>query len=478
MSYGHADKIAAIVASTAGSEPPSIDPRLYDRPEVRPILAERDIGGLYRALNDAGVPQRRIAELTGQSQSEVSEILKGRRVLSYDLLVRITDGLGIPRERMGLSWWGPDGTHAGPDGAYGGEVAVVDPEGVAEMLRRHLIALGPIAAIASNPLAKLAELLKNIELPSPSPVPLPSRLSGVHVEKVRDLTRRLSEAGNTSASDPEVLSAAAAQASRLLDVPGPEAVTRPLMTAVGELHIEAGWGAFDAGLYDRAMFHYARAAELATKAGDAYCQTLALSYAGLATVEHGQPNDGLKMLQCAGVKAADIPSDEHRAVVVGVSGRAAVMAGTQEKPATALSRLDYPEAAQAAGTALTKARELWSPTPADPYGDLDRPAACLELERGRLDAAEPFAVASLRRWEGGRQVSRTQSAIVLATIHVRAGEPRGLQLAHSVIVSAGKLTSVRARRRLEPLTAALEARPGGDARQLARMARRVAATRA
>ena len=130
MSYGHADKIAAIVASTpaAGSEPPSIDPRLYDRPEVRPILAEHDIAGLYRALNDAGVPQRRIAELTGQSQSEVSEILKGRRVLSYDLLVRIADRLAIPRERMGLSWWGPDGTHAGPDGAYRGEVTVADPE--------------------------------------------------------------------------------------------------------------------------------------------------------------------------------------------------------------------------------------------------------------------------------------------------------------------------------------------------------------
>ena len=56
MSYGHADKIAAIVAGTpaADSEPPSIDPRLYDRPEVRPILAERDIAGLYRALHDAG----------------------------------------------------------------------------------------------------------------------------------------------------------------------------------------------------------------------------------------------------------------------------------------------------------------------------------------------------------------------------------------------------------------------------------------
>jgi hypothetical protein len=91
--------------------------------------------------------------------------------------------------------------------------------------------------------------------------------------------------------------------------------------------------------------------------------------------------------------------------------------------------------------------------------------------------AEQFAAASMRRWEGGGQVSLTQSAIVLATIHVRAGEPRGLQLAHGAITSAGKLTSVRARRRLEPLAAALEARRGSDAEQLARMARQVAITR-
>ena len=109
-------------------------------------------------------------------------------------------------------------------------------------------------------------------------------------------------------------------------------------------------------------------------------------------------------------------------------------------------------------------------------GDLDRPAACLELERGHLDAAEPFAASSMRRWEG-RGRSRTQSAIVLATIHVRAGEPRGLQLAHGAVTSAGKLTSVRARQRLVPLAEALEARRGSDAEQLARMARQVAATR-
>ena len=484
MSYGHADRIAAIFSGTpaAGSEKPMppIDPRLYDRPEVRRILAERDIAGLYRALHDAGVPQRQIAELTGQSQSEVSEILKGRRVLSYDLLVRITEGLGIPRELMGISWWGPGGSHAGPDGAYGGQVTVANPEGVDEMLRRRrqVIELGAGVAVGA-PLAKLAQLLERLELPDPSPVPLPSRLGTVHVAKVRDLTRRLDEAASTpSGSDPEVSTAATAWAERLLDVSGTETVKLALMVAIAELHSVAGWAGFHAGLYDRAMLHYAHVLKLATQAGDAYCQALALNNAGLITVEHGRPNDGLKLLQCGAVKALDIPTGEQRAVVVGEIGKAAMQAQALAEEATALSRLDYPEAAQAADTALTKARELWTPTPADPYGDLDRPAACLKLERGHLDAAEPFAVASLRRWEGGRQVSLTQSAIVLATIHVRAVEPRGLQLAHSAIVSAGKLASVRARKRLEPLAAALEARRGSDAEQLARMARQVAATRA
>ncbi len=67
---------------------------------------------------------------------------------------------------------------------------------------------------------------------------------------------------------------------------------------------------------------------------------------------------------------------------------------------------------------------------------------------------------------------------MLATIHVRAGEPRGLQMAHNAVTAATKLTSVRTRRQLEPLMAALAARRGPDAELLARMARQVATTRA
>ena len=459
MGYGHPDKIARITAD-APAAGLAIDPALYRQDDVRRVLAEHDIAALYLTLKDAGLTQRQIAELTGQSQSEVSEILDGRKVASYDLLVRIAKGLSIPRELMGLSF-----------GAYSGDVTVANPpEGVSvEVLRRRLIELGGGLAVAASA-AKLAPLLDRLELPDPSPVPLPSRLSGLHVEKVRDLTRR------AYGSDPEVSSAAAAWASRLLDVSGRDAVRKALMVAVAELHIEAGWGAFDAGLYDRAMHHYGHALKLGTEAGDTYCQALALNFAGLATVEHGQPNNGLKLLQVGTVTALGIPDgEEQRLVKVGGNGRSAVQACAGADSATALADLDEPEKAN---TALAEARELWQPTPADPGGELDRPAAVLELDRGRMDVAEQFAAASVRRWEGSGKRGYTHSCVVLATIHVRAGEPRGLQMAHSAISATNKISSVRVRRCLVPLADALDARPNSDNRQLARMARQVASTRA
>ncbi|MGH3935150.1 MAG: hypothetical protein ACRDS1_09275, partial [Pseudonocardiaceae bacterium] len=312
-------------------------------------------------------------------------------------------------------------------------------------------------------------------LPGPAPVPLPSQLSYVHVGQVRGLTQRLGEAGNTCGADPAVLSAAAAWAEQLLAVPGVKPVRRALMVAVAELHIEAGWAGFDTGRYHRAVHHFTAALELATQAGDAYLQSTALNYAGMATVEHGHPDDGLKMIQFSLVKAWDIPHDDQRAVVVGVSGKAAREACAREEAATALADLGKLDAAEAE---MAKSRQLWLPTRADRYGDLDRPAALLALRQGRLDAAESLAAASVRRWEGISQSSRTHSSIVLATVHVRAGEPGGLPLAHGAITAVPKLSSVRVRQRLIPLAAALAARPGTDAQDLSRMAHQVAAVRA
>ncbi|MGH4009070.1 MAG: helix-turn-helix domain-containing protein [Pseudonocardiaceae bacterium] len=457
MGYQDDDK----VTRRAGTPP--VDPALLARPDVRAFLADHDIGAFYQVLCDNGWSQHRIAKATRTQQSAISEIVKGRQVIDYRVLVRIAEGLGIPRELMHL---GSGASNA--EGTYAGCVAVTEtPEGVsAEMRRRALLAAAGIA-VTGRPLQELGELVGG--LPGPAPVPLPSRIFEVHVAKVRDLTRRLVEAGRTFGSDPEVSSAAATWATRLLGVPGTEPVKRALMVAVAGLHIHAGWAAFDGCLYDRAMQHYTSALDLATEARDAYCQALALNFAGLATGEHGHPNDGLKMLQYGHVKAWDIPSDDQR-----TWSRAALEACGRADSATALARLGYWDAADAE---LATSRELWHPTRTDPGGDLDYVAARLQVTRGRLDAAEPFAAASVRRWEGGSQRARTQSGILLAVIHIRAGESDGLRLAHGAISRVTKLSSVRARRRLEPLVAALETRSGNDHRELAQMARQVATTR-
>jgi transcriptional regulator with XRE-family HTH domain len=91
-----------------------IDPGLWLRPDMSAALASRDIAAVYRLLQRVGVSQRRIAAMTGQSQSEISEILAGRRVAAYDVLVRIADGLAVPRGRMGLAC-NPDGSTAVDD---------------------------------------------------------------------------------------------------------------------------------------------------------------------------------------------------------------------------------------------------------------------------------------------------------------------------------------------------------------------------
>ncbi len=183
----------------------SIDSALFERDDLRVALADHDISALHRALGDVGISQRRIAQRTGQSQSEVAEILDGRRVMAYDVLVRIAEGLSIPRERMGLSYG-----DAYPEGVMAAEA----PEGVGEMLRRHVLA----------------------------PPPLPSQLCDVHVAKVRDLARRLVQVARVHGPDLEMSSAATGWATRLLDVPGPEKVTKALMAAVADLHTIAGAG--------------------------------------------------------------------------------------------------------------------------------------------------------------------------------------------------------------------------------------------
>src|SRR5262245_6150080 len=85
---------ASAVASFQRRVDEATPPELLDAPAMRRALARRDIAEVFRLLQRRGVSQRRIAALTGVSQSEVSEILgnrhrRGRHVASVDVLTRI-----------------------------------------------------------------------------------------------------------------------------------------------------------------------------------------------------------------------------------------------------------------------------------------------------------------------------------------------------------------------------------------------------
>lgn len=78
---------------TAREPSPADWAHLWEQPDMRAVLSDRDVGGVYRALQDLGVSQHQIARLTRQSQPEVSEILGGRQVRDVTVLERICAGL-------------------------------------------------------------------------------------------------------------------------------------------------------------------------------------------------------------------------------------------------------------------------------------------------------------------------------------------------------------------------------------------------
>lgn len=90
-------------------DPESIVPvGLIEKRSFLVAVENRDIGTIFLMLQRLGITQRRIADVTGQKQSEIHEILNGRNVQSHDVLVRIFRGLGIPL------WWGGLGYIASP----------------------------------------------------------------------------------------------------------------------------------------------------------------------------------------------------------------------------------------------------------------------------------------------------------------------------------------------------------------------------
>ncbi len=436
------------------------DPAWLQRPEVRTALAARDIGAVYRLLREAGVGQRWIAQLTHQSQSEVSEICQGRQVRDVWVLERIAAGLGVPRAWMGLSY----GEHQ-PDPASATEDVNEDED----VKRRALITVATGVSLGQA----VPDLGEFTELALPRGEELPVRLGMVHVHTVQTVTAQLRGVARYLGGQADLFGDAARRYTRWMQVPATEAVKVGLAAALAELHTEAGWSCFDSGLDGTG--HFTRALWLADAAGDAYGLANAAWQAG-ATLVNGHPNDALKLFQLGQIHLGGwAPGASTPATLRTDDPRLPTLTARLNLfSATAYALRGRPEQAQ---RYLTEAHQGWAPRDAFERAGGDQVTAGIQLELGRLEVAEQFAASAVRTFGEGHRRGRARAELVLAEVHVRAGEPRGLMLAPPAIEEVSTLQSVAVRReRLIPLAPALQARPGSDAQELARQARQIAAT--
>jgi transcriptional regulator with XRE-family HTH domain len=441
-----------------------VDPALWDEPEMRAALAERDIPKVYRLLNKSGISQRRIAELVGQSQSEISEILTGRAVISYDVLVRIADGLGIPRGWMGLAYCDVVELQVEPPTL---PVEEVDED----VKRREALATAASLLFGGAVFGEAAGLMWWLLAAEQSPTP--TNVGKADIAALKALTEQLRELARTGHSGMvNVFTIVTRNADQMLMADNISDLPR-LLSALARLHTEAGWSAYEMHLHDRATWHYNRAIHLAADAEDVLAMVSAAEYQAIGYTELGAPNEALKLYQMGLARLEAAPSTPARNAGLG---------GLHVRIARALAELDhdskYPYILQPRDVRMQVNDELERASqyqqPAEGYGAAERAysRAGIELALGRLDAAEQYTSTALRLWDP--DTDRRIVALALtrrATIHTVAGEPDAARLAQSAVDAVGELRLVRNRAQLLPLETALRGRRDSTSMDLAERAR-------
>jgi hypothetical protein len=290
----------------------------------------------------------------------VTEIVKGRQVLAYDVLVRITDGLGIPRGYMGLAY---DQT----------TTALIDPDQPEEVLedvrRRAALAMAALTVVGKQVLGEVLGLdgvLVLERLAMADKTPLPSKIGRSDVAALRALNEKFRALGRAGqAGMPDVMCPIAERADPLLTVAADDDVLKQIQSALAELHTLTGWCCYDMHLTNAAIWHYGRAIKFAGDAGDVIEMVDAASHAALGFHELGQANDALKLYQLAQAKLDSSPDDpptNRRGNAVNPASQ------LHARIAHVWADLDQPEHAR---RVLERARQLPQSTNPIEQADLD-----------------------------------------------------------------------------------------------------------
>jgi hypothetical protein len=359
--------------------------------------------------------------------------------MGYDVLVRICEGLGVPRGLMGLAY---------DEGSEPASVGEVDEE----MQRRALLAAGAVALFGSPILGELLEIPARPH----TPTPLPSRLGASDVAAIRSLTGELRTVARAYGGCADTVTGVANRSLALMSVPAAVQTRSDLSSALAELHTMAAWTCVDSGLHDNARALFATAMDLSPH--DRYQLASAMRHAGIQMVDAGAFNDALKAFQLGQVMLGDDRGDA-----------AAWMEAESALPLAAMGHAD------AAVRAVSHARDHELSDPFD-QADMDGLTSSIYLYLGRVDQAERFAASSVRKWASEPDARRdsVEGVIQLAALHARSGELDSVSLASQAISQVSELRSVRVRMKLCNLAVALETRPArSDFAELAVHARRV-----
>ncbi len=325
------------------------------------------------------------------------------------------------------------------------------------MRRRELLAAGSLAAFGA------AVLGESVALPDPSREI--DRVGMTDVEDITYTTSALRAHARARGGYGRVVSAFATEHTRMLSARMTDTTRQALGSAIAELHTVAGYCCYDSGQMAWAQHHFSRAVDIGREACDGRLVADALRQGGLAVQHAGHPNDAAKLFQLGQAALATAGGDPHRMPTLAskLSADAAMAYASLGHTDSALS-------------ALARARDT-APN-SDPFerAGVDMVSARVNARLGMTDRAEAFATQAVSTFDARHRRAASSAEITLATLYVRQGESRGLALAKRTIDDVAELRSIRARQRLAPLVAALESRPGSSARELARRARRVAAT--
>jgi transcriptional regulator with XRE-family HTH domain len=426
---------------------------------MRDALSNRDVSQIYRLLRRRGVSQRQIAALTGQSQSEVSEILKGRQVMAYDVLARIADGLSIPRGYMGLAY----------DEATAVRVATSEADPQAEedesVKRRRFLAHAAAVTMGAAVMGKDSASW----VAHPAQAPAPGRIGMTDVRQVEAATRALRaldyQYGGGFCRDAVVAQLSWGQ--QLLDANAADQVRERLYVALADLHNLAGWTSFDSGLIDASRNHFAHALELARAGHNDPLVANVLYRMGRVYLHQNAPNDALKLFQLGQIAAQE--SGSELAVAVLCANEAwAYAALKNERQAMKLINRTKDEFARADHTNPDSWVSFFNETDLYAMVGTVHSVLAMEVDRKHTRYAIPALTKAIGTYGDEMARSKAFNLSMLATNHMIDGDvDHGARIGRSAVDLAEGLKSARAKDRIMPLKTESDKRSNNsDARDL------------